>query len=80
MGEVTEFPKLEKGEYRCVVCGIRKATRLCDFENGLLFDAPSDSGHKVPIQKAYCSATLCDKCTTKINGKDYCPNHVLDLK
>lgn len=80
MENIIEFPTAEESRYRCVVCGIRPATRLCDYENGKLFDAPSDNGRIMPIQKSYCSATLCDKCTTKINGKDYCPKHVLDLK
>jgi len=80
MSNTIEFPEIKKGQYRCAICRIRPAKWLCDYENGLLFDAPSESGHKLQIQKGYCSATLCDKCTTKINGKDYCPKHVLDLK
>ena len=80
MNSVLEFPKMDKDTIKCVFCGIRPATRLWDYETGLLFDALDDNGHFKPIQKCRCSATMCDKCSTKINGKDYCPNHILDLK
>ena len=59
----------------CRECKTRPATRLCDYEDGLLFDAKAENGIKKPIQRSYCSKPLCDECTHKLNQKDYCTEH-----
>lgn len=59
----------------CRECKIRPATILCDYEDGLLFDAPDENGIKKPIQRSQCSKPLCNKCTHKLNKKDYCTEH-----
>lgn len=80
MDNLVEFPKIDEHTIRCSVCKIRPAKFLCDYEDGLIFDALNEKGIKVPVQKGYCSMPLCDKCTHKVNRKDYCPVHFEDLK
>ncbi len=75
MNNVIEFPKKDADTIMCRECKIRPATRLCDYEDGLIFDAPDENGIKRPIQKSLCSKALCDKCTHKLNKKDYCTEH-----
>ena len=73
MNNIIEFPKIDENTIMCDICKIRTAKWLCDFETGYIFDAPNERGIKTPIQKSTCSRLLCDKCTHKINKKDYCP-------
>lgn len=75
MTEFIEFPKKNENTIMCRECRIRPATRLCDYEDGLLFDALDKNGIKKAVQKSLCSEQLCDKCTHKLNKKDYCSNH-----
>ena len=80
MAKVIKFEYIPKDEL-CRHCKVRRATKLCDFENGLIFDAPGDKNTKVPVQISICSSMICDKCSTKIMyDKDICPNCVKQLK
>lgn len=75
MNKIIEFPKKDENTIMCRECKIRPATRLCDYEDGLLFDALDQNGIKKAVQKSLCSKPLCDKCTHKLNKKDYCSDH-----
>ena len=80
MNNIIQFPKKDKDTIMCRECRIRPATRLCDYEDGLLFDAPDKNGIKKAVQKSQCSTPLCDKCTHKLNRKDYCTRHWEKIK
>lgn len=80
MNNILEFPKYDKNTIICRICRIRPAKVCCDYEVGVIFDALNEKGIKVPIQKSYCSIALCEKCTKKVNHKDYCPEHYEKLK
>ena len=73
MNNVIEFPSGET--ILCRECKIRLATRLCDYYDGFIFDAPDENDIIRPVQKSQCSKPLCDKCTHKLNKKDYCSLH-----
>ncbi len=64
---------------RCAYCQ-RKATRLCDADIGLIFDAKNEKGIKIPIQRAKCSLPMCDDCTTRYGDLDFCKRHKDELK
>lgn len=70
MDKVLKFPIRDQNTIMCRECKIRPATRLCDYEDGLYFDLGG-----IPVQKSQCSKPLCDKCTHKLNKKDYCSEH-----
>lgn len=78
--KVIQFPKKDENTIMCRECRIRPATRLCDYDVGLIFDAPDENGIKKVVQRSYCSMALCDKCTHKLNKKDYCTNHWEQIK
>ena len=80
MNNIIEFPIKDENTILCRECKIRVATRLCDFEDGLLFDALDNNGIKRAVQKSHCSKALCDKCTHKLNKKDYCSAHWKEIK
>lgn len=80
MDKVIQFPKKGENTIICRECRIRPATRLCDYEVGIIFDAPDNNGRKIPVQRSFCSMALCDKCTHKLNKKDYCSNHWEQIK
>lgn len=68
---ITELPKIV-----CEECRKREATLLCDFVVGKYFDLEGLGR----ITKATCDKKLCEKCTRKINTRDYCKNHFQELK
>ena len=78
--KVVNFPKRDENTIMCRECRIRPATRLCDYEDGILFDAPDKNGIKKAVQKSLCSKALCDKCAHKLNKKDYCSKHWEEIK
>lgn len=80
MNNILEFPKFDENTIKCRICRIRPAKFLCDYETGIIFDAPNKKGIKTPAQKSHCSIAMCEKCTKKVNKKDYCPEHYEQLK
>ena len=52
----------------CMQCGKRKAKYLCDYITGKTFDLHG----KGQIKKSTCDKYLCEKCTNKLNKRDYC--------
>ena len=60
----------------CMECGKRKAKYLCDYITGKSFDLYG----KGKIETSTCDKLLCEKCTNKLNGKDYCKEHIKQLK
>lgn len=60
----------------CMECGKRKAKYLCDYITGKTFDLYG----KGKIEPSTCDKYLCEKCTNKLNGKDYCKEHIKQLK
>lgn len=66
-------------EERCFYCQ-RKATRLCDADSGLIFDAPNEKGIKTPVQMSQCDIPMCDECTTRHGEIDFCKRHKEQLK
>jgi len=60
----------------CMECGKRKAKYLCDYITGKSFDLYG----KGKIEPSTCDKYLCEKCTNKLNGKDYCKEHIKQLK
>ena len=60
----------------CMECGKRKAKYLCDYITGKSFDLYG----KGKIQTSTCDKLLCEKCTNKLNKKDYCKEHIKELK
>lgn len=55
----------------CMECGKRKAKFQCDYITGKSFDLPK----KGMIKECTCDWYLCEKCTNKLDGFDYCPKH-----
>ncbi len=66
--------RLEKGI--CSECGKRKAKYQCDYITGKTIDLYG----KGKIQQSTCDAYLCEKCTNKLNKRDYCKKHYEELK
>ena len=60
----------------CMQCGKRKAKYLCDYITGKTFDLHG----KGQIKKSTCDKYLCEKCTNKLNQRDYCREHIKQLK
>ena len=60
----------------CMECGKRKAKYLCDYITGKSFDLYG----KGKIEISTCDKLLCEECTNKLNGKDYCIEHIKLLK
>ena len=60
----------------CMECGKRKAKYLCDYITGKFFDLYG----KGKIETSTCDKLLCEECTNKLNGKDYCIEHIKLLK
>lgn len=60
----------------CMECGRRKAKCLCDYITGQSFDLYE----KGQIKESICDKYLCEKCTNKLNGRDYCKEHIKELK
>ncbi len=60
----------------CMECGKRKAKYLCDYITGKTFDLHG----KGQIKQSTCDKYLCEKCTNKLNGRDYCKEHIKELK
>ena len=60
----------------CMECGKRKAKYLCDYITGKSFDLYG----KGKIETSTCDKLLCEKCTNKLNSKDYCKEHIKQLK
>ena len=60
----------------CMECGKRKAKYLCDYITGKSFDLYG----KGRIETSTCDKYLCEKCTNKLNKKDYCKKHIKLLK
>ena len=60
----------------CMECGKRKAKYLCDYITGQSFDLYG----KGQIKESTCDKLLCEKCTNKLNKRDYCKEHFKDLE
>lgn len=60
----------------CMECGKRKAKYLCDFVIGKSFDLYG----KGVCKNSTCDKYLCEKCTNKVNNRDYCKEHIKLLK
>lgn len=60
----------------CMECGKRKAKYLCDYIVGKTFDLYG----KGKIVTSTCDKYLCEKCTNKLNERDYCKEHIKLLK
>lgn len=60
----------------CMECGKRKAKYLCDYITGKSFDLYG----KGQITESTCDKYLCEKCTNKLNKRDYCKKHIKQLK
>lgn len=60
----------------CMECGKRKAKYLCDYVIGKTFDLHG----KGQIKESTCNKYLCEKCTNKLNKRDYCKEHIKKLK
>ena len=60
----------------CMECGKRKAKYLCDYITGKTFDLYG----KGQIKESTCDKYLCEKCTNKLNKRDYCREHINQLK
>ena len=60
----------------CMEYGKRKAKYLCDYITGKSFDLYG----KGKIEMSNCDKMLCEKCTNKLNGRDYCKEHIKQLK
>ena len=78
--EELDIPIWDRNKQRelgiCFECGKRKAKFQCDFLTGKTFDLYG----KGVIKESTCDVYLCDKCTNKLNQKDYCKKHYEDLK
>ena len=80
--EIEEFdiPIWDRNEQRklglCFECGKRKAKFQCDYITGKTFDLYG----KGKIEQSMCSNYLCEKCTNKLNERDYCKKHYEELK
>lgn len=71
MDNVVKFiPK----EDRCQFCG-KKATLLCDMPSMAVVTSV-DFKTKV----CTCDKNICTRCTTRVNGFDFCPDCVKKLK
>ena len=60
----------------CMECGRRKGKYLCDYITGQSFDLYG----KGQIKESTCDKYLCEKCTNKLNKRDYCKEHIKKLK
>lgn len=61
----------------CVFCGLRRATRVCDFETGQTFSR----NYNEIRTKPKCFRKMCNECSTKIMyDRDICPYCVEILK
>lgn len=60
----------------CMECGKRKAKYLCDYITGQSFNLYG----KGSIKESTCDKLLCEKCTNKLNERDYCKEHIKELK
>ena len=76
MDKIIKFPKIEENTIMCSECEIRPATRLCDYKIGYNIDY-SGVGK---VKEVLCDKPLCDKCTHKLNGNDYCKEHFKSIK
>ena len=77
MGEVIEFiPPVPLAE-RCSICRDlhKKAEFLCDMPIGI-------TANTIDFKKRTltCDKKLCRKCTTQVNGFDFCPDCVKQIK
>ena len=71
--QVTEFAKYKEYYEQIAQQFLEYEGKDVDFyadEDGLYFDLGG-----IPVQKSQCSKPLCDKCTHKLNKKDYCSEH-----
>ena len=71
MGRVIEhIPKDEQ----CEFCG-RRATLLCDMPKGTYYNT-------VDFKRRFttCDKRICEKCTTRVYGFDYCPDCIRLIK
>lgn len=60
----------------CMECGKRKAKYLCDYITGKSIDLYG----KGRVEPSTCDKLLCEKCTNKLNGMDYCKKHIKQLR
>lgn len=69
--KIVQFPKI-----LCKECKQKKATRLCDYDIGYNIDLEGPGR----TRRVTCDKELCVECATKINNKDYCKEHIKELK
>lgn len=75
---------IELPENRCQSCGKKEATLLCDkvkmySNNGI--KCSRDNGCKPMKDKIHhCNKQICEDCATHIDGADYCPDCIKQLK
>lgn len=75
--KVVQFIPAVPIEQRCSVCGnLRaKAEFLCDMPIGI-------TANTIDFKKRTltCDKKLCRKCTTQVNGFDFCPDCIKKIK
>ena len=78
--EELDVPVLDRNRQRklglCFECGKRKAKYVCDYITGKSFDFYGEGTIKIST----CDKYLCEKCTNKLNKRDYCKEHYEALK
>ena len=71
MNKVIEIPKI-----LCEECKTREATRLCDYDIGYNIDLAGPGKTK----RVTCDKKICVQCAHNINNKDYCTEHLEEIK
>ena len=84
MSEIIKFIQPVPLEERCSFCGSlkQKAEFLCDMPIGTTFPISTGRFMKIDFKKRIltCDKLLCRNCTTQVNGFDFCPNCIKEIK
>lgn len=70
---------IEISSERCKFCG-RPATKLCDKVKGTSVAIDKEGPGVISHHIHHCDNLICDRCTTQIDGADYCPDCIRKLK
>lgn len=73
-----KIAKIIPADERCVFCKKREATLLCDVPVMTVSSHFRDIGFKHHI--ITCDKRLCEECTIKVFGFDYCPDCMQKIK